>query len=39
MFKKKRNKNSMQNLESAKEFGRNKVNKEDDQSLIPVATT
>ena len=30
MFKKKRNKNSEQNLEFAKEFGRNKVNKEDD---------
>jgi hypothetical protein len=30
MFKRKRNKNSKQNLEIAKEFGRNKVNKEDD---------
>lgn len=29
MFKRKRNKDSEQNLEFAKEFGRNKVNKED----------
>jgi hypothetical protein len=30
MFRKRKNKNSEQNLEIAKEYGRNKVNKEDD---------